>query len=206
MMDLSVEPFLFEVAKGLDYKVRQRKQDIKSFGRVRRMCAALATLGATGFAEYDSEEARWKPSIMAFEAMELAKFKLDASALALAVAEPQFFYLLSVEPSWTLPDQRVSKLFQNELDVDEVKSLWKAAGIIFGGLVRNELRLTGLAESGGLIIDSVSEAMKEECGDTCTFSLAHEGKSHVVMLNIDLPPLTQPNVLRLHAVGVKWPY
>jgi hypothetical protein len=34
MKEVLVEPFLFEVAKGIGYQVRKRRGDIKSFGKV----------------------------------------------------------------------------------------------------------------------------------------------------------------------------
>ena len=87
MKEVLVEPFLFEVAKGIGYQVRKRRGDIKSFGKVRPMIATLNALGSAGYADYDPDEETWVPSGEGFQAMQLGELSVDLSAAAHVLCE-----------------------------------------------------------------------------------------------------------------------
>jgi len=143
MEQVTVNPLLLEVARGLDKDVLGRRVDLRLEGEKHRLIAALRALKSEGFARTTIEdELRWHPTRKAIRSMNLEEFELDRRRQTTAL-QPQFHFLLEIPTSWLQPDDDLAQAYRSELKPKIVSNFWRYVGTIVADIADENIQLIG---------------------------------------------------------------
>lgn len=154
-----VDPFTFEVARSLYGDLSGRFGEQFPPMEQRALVAIIFALNDSGFlvSEHHRRETHFffSPSAKDLDHFEQVPDERLEELLNHVIA----FKLKKSELSSSL---ELSERYGADLDVDAVKSAWRAVGAIIDGIVRGDLRLTGPEVEDGLIIQDLTRSTTKE--------------------------------------------
>jgi hypothetical protein len=181
MMHIIIDPFLFEVARGLDEKIASRQSALKLLDDRERWMGALHALKAFGFAHTAADhEVRWLPTIKAIRSMKLDRYDLTETRKKAAL-EPSFYFMIEIPVSWTVPDDDFVGLYRPEFGSGDISRFWHDIGTLVGDLAGGHIRLIGPGMEGGLVFEaSTDEARQAHGSDEFLFAMGSKPSGQFV--------------------------
>lgn len=190
MEQVTVNPLLLEVARGLDRDVLERRLDLRLVSEKQRLIAALRALKSAGFARTTIEdELRWHPTGKAIRSMDLDEFELDRKRQATAL-QPRFNFLFEIPTLWLQPDDDLAKAYRSELKPKMICNFWRYVGTVVADLADENIQLIGPETKGGLMFVTLSKEAREQYGDDVFhFSLGSRADDEPVAIHIKRPTI-----------------
>ena len=175
MVQVSVDPFLFEVARGLDRRFTDRQSALKQLADTRRWMGALHALKAFGLARATADDdVRWLPTNKAIRYMKLDRFNLTQAQKKLAL-RPSFYFMLEILESWSTPEDDLVRQYRVEFGSEHISVFWHGIGSLVGDVADGQSRLIGSGTEGGLVFATLTDEARQAYGDD-EFIFAMAGK------------------------------